>query len=164
LELKAVSDLLEFRLLKFIVAIAETANFTRASERVFLAQPTLGQQIIALEEAIGIQIFVRRREGISLTRPGRCFIPTRERRWNCATQSSTQHARAVDCGEVPVLRVGLSSFINPDVLQSLRQTYARLFPDSPMQMTGAHPTQLLQRTEEKRTASPLKKPFDASWN
>jgi len=46
-----VSDLLEFRLLKYIVAVAETANFTRASERLFLAQPTLSQQVIALLHA-----------------------------------------------------------------------------------------------------------------
>ena len=58
-------------------------------------------------------------------------------------------ARAMDRGEVPVLRIGLSSFINPDVLQSLRQAYARLFPDSPMQMSGGHPVQLLHRMEEK---------------
>jgi DNA-binding transcriptional LysR family regulator len=50
-----VSDLLEFRLLKFIVAIAETANFTRASERVFLAQPTLSQQISRLKRASGFR-------------------------------------------------------------------------------------------------------------
>jgi DNA-binding transcriptional LysR family regulator len=62
-----VSDLLEFRLLKYIVAVAETANFTRVSERLFLAQPTLNQQVIALEEGIGVRIFVRSREGIRLS-------------------------------------------------------------------------------------------------
>jgi DNA-binding transcriptional LysR family regulator len=58
-------------------------------------------------------------------------------------------ARAMDRGEIPVLRIGLSSFINPDVLQSLRQAYARLFPGSPMQMTDGHPVQLLHRLEDK---------------
>jgi DNA-binding transcriptional LysR family regulator len=58
-------------------------------------------------------------------------------------------ARAMDRGEIPVLRVGLSSFINPDSVQSLRQAYARLFPDSPIQMAGGHPVQLLHRMEEK---------------
>jgi DNA-binding transcriptional LysR family regulator len=58
-------------------------------------------------------------------------------------------ARSMDRGEIPVLRVGLSSFINPDVLQTVRQAYARLFPGSPMQMTGGHPVQLLQKMEEK---------------
>lgn len=65
-----MSDHLEFRVLKCIVAIAETANFTRASVRLFLAQPTLSQQVIALEEAIDVRmIFVRRRES-TLSRRG----------------------------------------------------------------------------------------------
>jgi DNA-binding transcriptional LysR family regulator len=143
-----VSDLLEFRLLKFIVAIAETANFTRASERVFLAQPTLSQQIIALEEGIGIQIFIRRREGTSLTPAGQMLYAYAQEALELRNEV-VKAARSMDRGEIPVLRVGLSSFINPDVLQTLRQAYARLFPGSPMQMTGGHPVQLLQKMEEK---------------
>lgn len=40
-----MSDSLEFRLLKCIVSVAETFNFTRAAERLFLAQPSLSKQI-----------------------------------------------------------------------------------------------------------------------
>jgi DNA-binding transcriptional LysR family regulator len=143
-----VSDLVEFRLLKYVVAIAETGNFTRASERLFLAQPTLSQQVIALEEGIGVQIFVRRREGIQLTPAGQILYAYAQEALELRDEVA-KAARAIDRGEIPVLRMGLSSFINPDVLQSLRQAYARLFPESPMQMTGGHPVQLLQRMEEK---------------
>jgi DNA-binding MarR family transcriptional regulator len=45
-----MSDLLEFRLLKYIAMIAETGNFTRAAERLYLAQPSLSEQIKNLEE------------------------------------------------------------------------------------------------------------------
>jgi DNA-binding transcriptional LysR family regulator len=143
-----MSDLLEFRLLKYIVAIAETANFTRASERLFLAQPTLSQQVIALEEGIGVQIFVRRREGISLTPAGQMLYAYAQDALELRDEV-VNAARAMDRGEIPVFRIGLSSFINPDVLQSLRQAYARLFPESPIQMTGGNPVQLLQKMEEK---------------
>jgi hypothetical protein len=46
-----MSDLVEFRHLKYIVAVAETANFTRAAERLFLAQPSLSKQIKDLGSA-----------------------------------------------------------------------------------------------------------------
>lgn len=147
-EVKPVTDLLEFRFLKFIVAIAETANFTRASERVFLSQPTLSQQVIALEEGIGVQIFVRRREGVSLTPAGQILYAYAQEALALRNEVVSA-ARAMDRGEIPVLKVGLSSFISPDALQSLRQTYARLFPDSPIQISGGHPVQLLQKMEEK---------------
>ena len=52
-----MSDSLEFRILKYIVAVAETSNFTRAAERLFLAQPSLSKQIRDLEEEIKFPIF-----------------------------------------------------------------------------------------------------------
>jgi DNA-binding transcriptional LysR family regulator len=54
-----MSDLLEFRLLKYIAMIAETGNFTRVAEKLYLAQPSLSEQIINLEEGLGIEIFER---------------------------------------------------------------------------------------------------------
>lgn len=62
-----MSDLIEFRHLKYIVAVAESANFTRAAERLFLAQPSLSKQIKDLEEKIGFLIFHRTREGVRVT-------------------------------------------------------------------------------------------------
>ena len=66
-----MSDILEFRHLKYIVAVAEEANFTRAAERLFLAQPSLSKQIKDLEDVIGFPIFVRTRDGARITPAGR---------------------------------------------------------------------------------------------
>ena len=60
-----MSDLLEFRLLKYIAVIAETGNITRAAEKLFTSQPSLSRQIRALEEGLGIEIFERRRSSSS---------------------------------------------------------------------------------------------------
>ena len=49
-EFNAMSDLVEFRHLKYIVAVAEAANITRAAERLFLAQPSLSKQVKDLED------------------------------------------------------------------------------------------------------------------
>src|ERR1700723_1621386 len=69
-----MSDLVEFRHLKYIVAVAETANFTRAAERLFLAQPSLSKQIKDLEDEIGFPIFVRNRDGVRITPAGQMII------------------------------------------------------------------------------------------
>ena len=104
-----MSDHLEFRLLKYIVAVTETANFTRASERLFLAQPTLSQQVIALEEAIGVRIFVRRREGIHLTPAGQMLYAYAQEMLDLRDEVVSA-ARAMDRGEIPALRSGLAYF------------------------------------------------------
>src|SRR5271170_21101 len=69
-----MSDSLEFRLLKYIVAVAETSNFTRAAQRLFLAQPSLSKQIRDLEEEIKFPIFDRNRDGVRMTPAGEMIL------------------------------------------------------------------------------------------
>jgi Bacterial regulatory helix-turn-helix protein, lysR family len=61
----------ELRHLRYFVAVADAGTFTHAAERMFVAQPTLSQQIRRLEELVGTPLLQRRREGVRLTRGGR---------------------------------------------------------------------------------------------
>jgi len=65
---------LELRHLRYFVALAEAGNFTHAAERMYIAQPTLSQQIRRLEEIIGTPLLQRRREGLRLTRAGTVLL------------------------------------------------------------------------------------------
>jgi DNA-binding transcriptional LysR family regulator len=61
---------LELRHLRYFAAVADAGTFTRAAERLFIAQPTLSQQIRRLEQAVGTPLLVRRRDGVRLTAAG----------------------------------------------------------------------------------------------
>ena len=61
----------ELRHLRYFVAVADAGTFTRAAERLFVAQPTLSQQIGRLEQIVGTLLLQRRREGVQLTAAGR---------------------------------------------------------------------------------------------
>jgi DNA-binding transcriptional LysR family regulator len=65
---------LELRHLRYFVALADAGNFTRAAEKIFIAQPTLSQQIRRLEEIVGTPLLQRRREGLRLTPAGRVLL------------------------------------------------------------------------------------------
>jgi DNA-binding transcriptional LysR family regulator len=65
---------LELRHLRYFVALADAGNFTHAAEQMFIAQPTLSQQIRRLEEIIGTPLLQRRREGLRLTRAGTVLL------------------------------------------------------------------------------------------
>jgi len=65
---------LELRHLRYFVALAEVGSFTHAAERMFIAQPTLSQQIRRLEEIVGAPLLQRGREGLRLTAAGTVLL------------------------------------------------------------------------------------------
>src|SRR5215475_13069178 len=65
---------IELRHLRYFVALADAGSFTRAAEKIFIAQPTLSQQIRRLEEIVGTPLLQRRREGLRLTPAGRVLL------------------------------------------------------------------------------------------
>jgi DNA-binding transcriptional LysR family regulator len=65
---------LELRHLRYLVAVADAGTFTHAAERMFIAQPTLSQQIRRLEEMVGTPLLRRRRDGVQLTEAGSVLL------------------------------------------------------------------------------------------
>jgi DNA-binding transcriptional LysR family regulator len=62
------------RHLRYFVAVADAGTFTHAAERMFIAQPTLSQQIRRLEQMVGTPLLQRRREGVRLTEAGAVLL------------------------------------------------------------------------------------------
>src|SRR5260370_29250327 len=65
---------IELRHLRYFVALADAGSFTRAAEQMFIAQPTLSQQIRRLEEIVGTRLLQRRRDGLRLTTAGKVLL------------------------------------------------------------------------------------------
>jgi DNA-binding transcriptional LysR family regulator len=65
---------IELRHLRYFAAVADAGSFTHAAERMFIAQPTLSQQIRRLEEILGTPLLQRRREGLKLTPAGTVLL------------------------------------------------------------------------------------------
>lgn len=62
--------MIETRLLRYFLAIAREQSITRAAESLFLSQPTLSRQMKELEDALGVQLFVRGKRQTLLTEEG----------------------------------------------------------------------------------------------
>lgn len=60
--------------LKYVLAVAEHQNFTKAAEKTFVTQPTLSMQIQKLEEELDILIFDRSKKPIELTTVGKKIV------------------------------------------------------------------------------------------
>lgn len=65
---------MDLKQMRYFLAVAEERNFTRAAERLHMAQPPLTRQIQALEEDIGAALFVRTARGVVLTEAGEALL------------------------------------------------------------------------------------------
>jgi LysR family hydrogen peroxide-inducible transcriptional activator len=61
--------------LRYFCAVARTGSFTRAAEEEGVAQPSLSQQILALEKTLGAKLFDRLSRAVRLTEYGRMLLP-----------------------------------------------------------------------------------------
>src|SRR5260370_222891 len=66
---------MELRHLRYFVAVAEERNFTRAAERLHMAQPPLSRSIQQLEETLEVQLFQRDSRPLKLPETGKFFYP-----------------------------------------------------------------------------------------
>lgn len=65
---------MELRQLRYFLGICEAGSFLRASARLHVAQPALGQQMSTLEEELGVRLLLRSSKGVTLTSAGKTFL------------------------------------------------------------------------------------------
>jgi DNA-binding transcriptional LysR family regulator len=117
---------MQFQQLQYFVAVAETRHFTRAADLVHVAQPSLSQQIKALERELGADLFLRARGNITLTDAGEALLPLARR--ILADADTARHevqelvqlrGGRVRLGATPSVCTGLL----PDVLRAFHDRY-----------------------------------------
>lgn len=70
---------MDLRHLRYFTVVAETLNFTRAAESLYISQSTLSQQIADLEQELDTKLFERTRRSVALTPSGQRLLPEARR-------------------------------------------------------------------------------------
>ena len=82
---------MELRHIRYFLAIAEHASFTRAAQVVHVTQSTLSHQVQQLEQELGYRLFDRCGRTVTLTSAGEAFLPGAR----CAIRELDNAIRAV---------------------------------------------------------------------
>ncbi|HEX4986809.1 MAG TPA: LysR substrate-binding domain-containing protein [Burkholderiales bacterium] len=118
---------MELRQLETFIAVAETGSFSRAAERMGIAQPVLSRQIKALEQELGVELYRRTGRGILLTEAGRVL----EQHARGVLETTAGARRAIQAlGSVPAGRVviGMPPSVGAVLTASLVREFRGEFP------------------------------------
>lgn len=137
------------RQLEYLVAIAENRNFRRAAERCNTTQPTLSEQIKALEDRLGAQLVERSRAGAILTPIG-ADVVTIARRIIKDFNEILSSASKGDDALKGVLRLGVPSTVGPYLLPTVVPPLHKMFPDLKLYVREEIPETLPRALEEGR--------------
>lgn len=118
---------MEFRHLRYFMALADEGNFGRAARRAHISQPPLTRQIRQLEEEFGTRLFERTPKGVELTEAGRLF---REEAMKilALAQLAAEKTRMAARGELGRLDVGIFGSAVLNVIPRLILEFRRRYP------------------------------------
>jgi DNA-binding transcriptional LysR family regulator len=118
---------IELRHLRYFLAVADTLHFSRAAERLGIAQPPLSQQIRRLEDLVGHRLFDRTTRGVRLTLAG-SLLAERARGTLDKIQDDLAQVRRLGRGEEGTLTVGFSGSVMFTELPAAIEAYRRRYP------------------------------------
>jgi DNA-binding transcriptional LysR family regulator len=129
----------ELRRLRYFVAVATERNFTRAAERLHVAQPALSRQVRLLERELGVELLRRTTHEVTLTDAGR-FLLERAPAVLDATDDLRRAVRAFGAGEQGSVVVGYGASAGyetaPRLLEALAQALPKLEVSARLMATG----------------------------
>ncbi|KAB8334676.1 LysR family transcriptional regulator [Scytonema tolypothrichoides VB-61278] len=140
---------MELRHLRYFVAVAEELHFSRAAERLHMAQQPLSQQIRQLEDELGVLLFHRTKRRVQLTEPGKAFLVEARHILLKATQA-IEIVRQVAQGESGRLKVGFSGFATYSVLPKALRIFRERFPRVELELEEMTTTAQVQALQEEQ--------------
>ena len=149
---------MELRHLRYFLAVAQEGNVTRAAERLHISQPPLSQQLKDLEHTLGVTLFLRSPQGMTLTAAGEAFRAQALLVLQSAEQARHVATRA-SLGQTGTLRVGFTSSaaFNPVVAGTLRE-FRRQWPDVQVQLEETNTTRLTEGLEHHKLDAAFLRP------
>mgnify|MGYP000165093448 CR=1 FL=1 len=142
-----MSDEITLRQLRYFRALAEAGHYRKAAERAGVSQPSLSQQILRLEGALGLALVERGGRGAILTPAGREVLAQARR---VLDEAEALGALASRAGETGTIRLGASPTLGPYFLPHVVERLRRDLPGLKLVIRDAPPLVLQEELLEGR--------------
>jgi len=136
---------MELRHVEYFVAVAEELSFTKAAERLSMAQSPISEQIRKLERELGVSLFDRTTRSVQLTEPGRIFYQQATSLLAAARRTAAS-ARLAGEGRLGRLALAFGGSATYELMPQLIRAYKQRYPEvvlevrsemlTPMQVAG----------------------------
>lgn len=139
----------ELRHLRYFVAVADCLNFTKAAQRLRVAQPALSRQIRDLEDELGVPLLLRSPRATKLTEAGAAFLQEARAILERA-EEAVKLARAVARGERGEIRVGYAPSLNVELLPCTLHAFHNAAPGLQVKLQDLSSEEMLRGLNEGR--------------
>lgn len=135
---------MELRHIRYFLAVAEEMNFSRAAEKLCIAQPPLSRQIMDLEDELGVKLFNRSRHSLSLTDEGVLFRQYANQVLDLV-EHSTSEVRELKHGLQGMLNLGTVEGNAPRLLANWISDFHKLNPHVQYTLWNGNSDDVVQR-------------------
>lgn len=118
---------MDFRELQYILKIAEEKSFSKAAQKLFIAQPSLSQYVQKLEQQLGVKLFDRATIPLQLTYAGELYIETAKNILDLKDQLTKQMEDIANLKKGRLV-IGLSPLRSTYIMPKVLPTFYKNFP------------------------------------
>ncbi|WP_055696989.1 LysR family transcriptional regulator [Streptomyces silaceus] len=138
---------MDLQQMRYVLAVAETASFTRAAERCHVVQSALSHQVARLEKELGARLFERTSRRVRLTTAGEAFLPAARQSLEAAERARAEVAAAT--GEIRgKLVVGSIPTVAAVDLPAVLRDYRRRYPQVRISLRTGSSERLIEQVRD----------------
>ncbi|GAA1800669.1 LysR family transcriptional regulator [Agromyces neolithicus] len=138
---------MELQQLRYVLAVAEERNFTRAAEKCFVMQSALSHQIKSLEKELGVELFARTSRRVELTDAGAAFLPAARAALDAADRAVADAAAAT--GEIRgTLTIGVIPTVTAIDIPAALGEFHRAHPTVQIRLRGGGSDEFIKAIRE----------------
>lgn len=135
--------------LGYFLVIAETESITKSAELLHISQPPLSLQLKALEEELGVPLFVRDKKGLTITKAGRLLQQRAQEILDFVNQTAAEVRGESDTPQA-YIRIGTINSVSSRILPSRIYAYWQTHPNVDIQVSEASTTDILDLLNDRK--------------